>query len=129
MRYQRFPQFTQGICKSPIRMPYFRIKWGSFTGGVSNSYWLYLCEACKKAVYSLHQELNLCSGRSRMSHRWHGPNGGVDLQCGCFLVKMFAKMKELGPVEGRAPETPPRSANAVPPGYEADTVTTRPLRH
>ena len=25
------------------------------------------------------------------------PLGGVDLRCGCFLVKMYAKMKEFGP--------------------------------
>ena len=30
-----------------------------------------------------------------------GPIGGVDLQCGHFSPKMFAKMKELGPVRGR----------------------------
>ena len=24
--------------------------------------------------------------------------GGVDSQCGCFSVKMYAKTKELGPV-------------------------------
>ena len=39
--------------------------------------------------------------------RW----GGVDLQRGCFLAKMYAKMKEFGPTGGRAPGTPPRSAN------------------
>ena len=26
--------------------------------------------------------------------------GGVDLQCGCFLVKMYVKTKELGPIGG-----------------------------
>ena len=35
----------------------------------------------------------------------------MDLQHGCFSVKMYAKTKELGPVGGRAPGTPPRSAN------------------
>ena len=40
--------------------------------------------------------------------------GGVDLRRGCFSAKMYAKTKELGPVGGRAPGTPPRSAN----GYE-----------
>ena len=39
---------------------------------------------------------------------WGGvdPLGGVDLQCGHFSVKMYAKMKELGPVGGggRAPK-------------------------
>ena len=29
-----------------------------------------------------------------------GPSGGVDLQCRHFLVKMYAKMKEFGPVGG-----------------------------
>ena len=38
----------------------------------------------------------------------------MDLQCGHFLVKMYAKMKELGPIGGRAPGTSPlRSANAT----------------
>ena len=38
------------------------------------------------------------------------PLGGVDLGHGHFLVKMYVKMKELGPVEGgRALGTPPRS--------------------
>ena len=43
-----------------------------------------------------------------------GPiTGGVDLRRGCFSPKMCAKMKELGPVGGHVPGTPPRSANAV----------------
>ena len=33
--------------------------------------------------------------------------GGMDLRCGHFSVKMYAKMKELGPIGGRAPGTPP----------------------
>ena len=37
--------------------------------------------------------------------------GGMDLRRGHFLVKMYVKMKELGPIGGRAPGTPPRSAN------------------
>ena len=28
------------------------------------------------------------------------PLGDVDLQCGCFSVKMYVKAKELGPVGG-----------------------------
>ena len=32
--------------------------------------------------------------------------GGFGLQCGHFSVKMYAKMKELGPVGGRAPARP-----------------------
>ena len=37
----------------------------------------------------------------------------MDLRCGHFSVKMYAKMKELGPIGGRAPGMPPRSANDV----------------
>ena len=33
--------------------------------------------------------------------------GGMDLRRGHFLVKMYAKMKELGPMEGRVPGMPP----------------------
>ena len=36
---------------------------------------------------------------------WGG--GGFGLQHGHFSVKMYAKMKELGPVGGRAPARPP----------------------
>ena len=32
--------------------------------------------------------------------------GGFGLQCGHFSVKMYAKMKELGPVGGRVPARP-----------------------
>ena len=40
--------------------------------------------------------------------------GGVDLRRGHSLVKMYAKMKELGPIGGAcAGHAPPRSANAV----------------
>ena len=31
-----------------------------------------------------------------------GGGGGVDLRCGCISVKMNVKMKELGPIGGRA---------------------------
>ena len=37
--------------------------------------------------------------------------GGFGLQHGHFSVKMYAKMKELGPVGGSCASTPPRSAN------------------
>ena len=38
----------------------------------------------------------------------------MDLGRGHFLVKMYAKTKELGPIGGRVPGTPPpRSANAL----------------
>ena len=43
-----------------------------------------------------------------------GPiRGGMDLQHGHFLAKMYAKTKELGPVGGRVPGTLPRSANEM----------------
>ena len=35
------------------------------------------------------------------------PLRGVDLRRGCFLAKMCVKMKEFGPVGGRATGTPP----------------------
>ena len=38
---------------------------------------------------------------------------GMDLRHGHFLAKMYVKMKEFGPVGGRAPGTPPRSANVL----------------
>ena len=44
----------------------------------------------------------------------HSLEGGVDLRRGHILVKMYAKMKELGPMGGGAACTghaPPRSAN------------------
>ena len=34
------------------------------------------------------------------------PLGGTDLQRGHFLAEMYTKMKELGPVGGRAPAAP-----------------------
>ena len=37
----------------------------------------------------------------------------MDLQRRCFSPKMYAKMKELGPVGGHVPGIPPRSANAM----------------
>ena len=37
----------------------------------------------------------------------------MDLQHGHFLAKMYAKTKELGPIGGHAPGTPPRSANVT----------------
>ena len=42
-----------------------------------------------------------------------GPLGGMDLRHGCFLAKMYAKMKELGPIRGRVPGMPPSSANGM----------------
>ena len=32
---------------------------------------------------------------------------GMDLRHGCFLAKMYVKMKELGPIGGHAPSMPP----------------------
>ena len=45
--------------------------------------------------------------------------GGVDSRCGHFSAKMYAKMKELGPVGGACARHAPRSANGLvphPPG-------------
>ena len=48
------------------------------------------------------------SGGSRIFRRGACTHlGGVDLQRGHFSVKMYAKTKELGPIGGRAPGTPP----------------------
>ena len=37
--------------------------------------------------------------------------GGVDSRGGYILKILYVKMKELGPLGGRAPDAPPRSAN------------------
>ena len=44
--------------------------------------------------------------------------GGVDLRRGRFLVKMYAKTKELGPIGGVPGARPPD-----PPMLDADTST------
>ena len=48
------------------------------------------------------------SGGSRISHRGgHGPiRGGMDLRRGCFLAKMYVKMKEFGPIGDVHPAHP-----------------------
>ena len=48
--------------------------------------------------------------------------GGMDLQCGCFLVKMYAKTK-LGPIGGVCPARPPRSAKAKQVNYTAERAS------
>ena len=77
--------------------------------------------ACKqKSELSFHYtgqspfiSMGVTSGGSRISHRGgRGPvRGGVDLRSRHFLAKMYAKMKELGPVggacAGHAPQDPP----------------------
>ena len=46
--------------------------------------------------------------------------GGADLRCVHFLVKMYAKTKEIDPVGyGRTPAAPPGSANET---YGIDMV-------
>ena len=68
----------------------------------------------------LYLVINMWSLRSDLERHWFTvadpgfPVGGVDplegavdLRCGCFLAKMYAKMKELGPVGGHVPGTPP----------------------
>ena len=65
--------------------------------------------------YWMQENIYYYSGRSRISQGggMH-PLGGVDLQCGHFLVKMYAKMKELGPIGGRVLGMPPsRSTNII----------------
>ena len=42
---------------------------------------------------------------------WTHFGGFFCLRRGYFSVKMYAKMKEFGPVGGRAPARPPRSAH------------------
>ena len=55
---------------------------------------------------------DVCENERITSHRGLvDPLGGVDLQCGHFLPKMYAKMKELGPVGGACVGHAPRSAN------------------
>ena len=39
--------------------------------------------------------------------------GGVDLRCGHFSVKKYVKTKELGPIGGHAPGTPPQIHKCV----------------
>ena len=41
------------------------------------------------------------------------PSGGVDSRGGYVLKILYVKSKETGPLGGRAPGTPPRSANAL----------------
>ena len=56
------------------------------------------------------------SGGSRISRRGvRALIGVVDLRCGCFLVKMYAKTKELGPMEegGRVPRSGNRLLLAI----------------
>ena len=57
------------------------------------------------------------SGGSRISRRGGvHPLGGVDLQHGHFLVKMYAKMKELGPMgayTGHTPLDPPMGKGII----------------
>ena len=73
-----------------------------------------LIAPCGPDVRIWNIQRNISSGGSRISHRGgRAPiRGGVDLRRRCFSVKMYAKMKELGPVgEGVRPARPPRSAN------------------
>ena len=55
----------------------------------------------------------ICSGGSRISRRGGvHPLGGMDLRCGCFSLKMYAKTKELGPIGvACVRHAPPRSAS------------------
>ena len=57
----------------------------------------------------------------------HPLGAGVDLRCGHFSVKMYAKTKELDPIGGRAPGTPPKirqwlgNSTQAPHGAEIDS--------
>ena len=75
-------------------------------------------------IYNKTLQISLpISGGSRISRRGGvHPLGGVDLQRGHFLVKMYAKMKELGPIGGRAPGMPP--LDLPMPIFESCTMTT-----
>ena len=58
----------------------------------------------KKAIFLLYFSM-----ANNMGYQWRiqdSCGGGVDLQHGHFLVKMYAKTKELGPIGGHAPSTP-----------------------
>ena len=57
----------------------------------------------------LHHKMSQTSGGSRIS-RWGGgadPLGGANLRCVHFLVKTYAKTKEMDPVGGRTGGAPP----------------------
>ena len=68
---------------------------------------------CNVLIVTRHQTrqgIIVLSGGSRIS-RWGGRRavGGANLRCRRFLVKTYAKTKELDPVGvGRAPAAPPR---------------------
>ena len=63
--------------------------------------------------------LQNCMHSGKIPHIFSGGSknfpwgGGVDLRRGHFSPKMYVKMKKMGPVGGRAPGTPPRSANNI----------------
>ena len=67
--------------------------------------------------YSSCNQVTCASGGSRISRWGGGRGGGVLTRWGyqppmrAFSVKMYAEMKEFGPIGGRAPGTPPRFAN------------------
>ena len=52
--------------------------------------------------------------------------GGFGLQHGHSSVKMYAKMKELGPVGGACTGMPPRSAYGIDSFYELLAITELP---
>ena len=49
----------------------------------------------------------------------------MDFQRGCFLMKKYAKMKELGPIGGRVPET----LYVDPPLYRIDRERINTILH
>ena len=78
---------------------------------MSSQYTTYYTKLVRvKGVKACAQQNMFISGRSRISHRGvvHPlGGGGMDLRRGHFLVKMYAKMKELGPMGGVHPAHPP----------------------
>ena len=82
--------------------------------------------------------ISYCSGGSRISRRGgvhplgagvHPLGVGVDLRCGHFSVKMYAKTKELGPIggacAGHAPLDPPMYCHQCiqhNPDHELDII-------
>ena len=71
-----------------------------------NLCWVFGSLVCKANEHIIN------SGRSRISHRGHGPHRGAVDPRGSYVSKILhVKMKESQPVGGHAPGVPPRSAN------------------
>ena len=93
-----------------------------------NSYWSrignrdhFVQHICAVCLLRDTQKVNHPSGRSRISRRVGGGRapvtGGMDLRRGHFLVKMYAKTKELGPIGGGMRRAPPLDPPMHPEGH------------